>query len=265
MTERPANGRVAIEDPDGRVVADYRPLPMPGSAVALDLRVRDATTERAAEVVVAVLPGWAVSTDPVTSAALVAAGAVAGRQSHNYRWEFGPTASTPTRADWVRPPPTRGPVVRPAAEVGPKALYAACAAAYPPGHIDHAEASPESLDPLFDGTVVGPLLPCSSVVLDGARAVAAALVNDHDPRGPWLTQVFRDPAPRYAGLGTFLIRRALALAERDGAKALGLTVTAGNPAALRYAALGFHRTETFVSLRLPGAEARADAGPSGAR
>ena len=62
--------------------------------------------------------------------------------------------------------------------------------------------------------------------------------------GPWLAQLFRHPdAP---GLGTPLLRRALAAATRDAVAAVGLAVTHANPARARYAADGF--TEVVESL-----------------
>lgn len=66
---------------------------------------------------------------------------------------------------------------------------------------------------------------------EGGAVVGAALVNrtDGEPPygGPWIAQVFREPGAR--GVGGALLRRALAIATRDGLPALGLAVTHGNP------------------------------------
>jgi len=53
---------------------------------------------------------------------------------------------------------------------------------------------------------------------EGGAVVGAALVNrtDGEPPygGPWIAQVFREPGAR--GVGGALLRRALAIATRDG-------------------------------------------------
>ena len=96
---------------------------------------------------------------------------------------------------------------------------------------------------------LGPLLPGSALAIGPDGDVAGAvLVNDSDGGppfgGPWLSQIFRHPdAP---GLGTALLRRALAAGTRDGVPAIGLAVTHANPARARYAALGF--AEVIESL-----------------
>ncbi|ASF12208.1 GNAT family N-acetyltransferase [Nocardia brasiliensis] len=128
-------------------------------------------------------------------------------------------------------------------------------AAYPPGHPDHNEDAFEALDGLYDGTLMGPLHLCSTVAWDGHRTVAAVLVQDTEGRppqgGPWISEAFRYPGTRYAGLGALLLRCVISRAGDAGLTALGLSVTDSNPAKAVYERLGFHRTATWADLEFP--------------
>jgi GNAT superfamily N-acetyltransferase len=86
--------------------------------------------------------------------------------------------------------------------------------------------------------------------------VAACLVNDRPDEGPWISEVFRDPEPRYAGTGAALLRRTLALASGAGLRSIGLAVTVGNPAQQVYAKLGFRVASTALNCIVPGAGTR---------
>nr|WP_237535987.1 GNAT family N-acetyltransferase [Streptomyces sp. SID3343] len=97
-------------------------------------------------------------------------------------------------------------------------------------------------------------MPCSVVAFDAGRPVAAALVNDAELYGPWIGEIFRDPDPRYAGLGGRLLRHALGRAAKDGVEAVGLAVTEGNPARAVYERLGFRQTGSLMNIVLPGGE-----------
>ncbi len=69
--------------------------------------------------------------------------------------------------------------------------------------------------------------------------------------GTWITELFRDPDPEYAGTGRALLQRGLVLAAAAGVSAVGLVVSAGNPAKELYLDLGFDPVTSSVSLVLP--------------
>ena len=124
--------------------------------------------------------------------------------------------------------------------------------AYPPGHPDHRpEPEEEELEEIMSGRLLGPLLRCSGLAVDPSGEVQGAILvcdSDGEPPfgGPWLAQIFRHPdAP---GLGSALLRRALAAGTRDGLPAIGLAVTHGNPARERYAAHGFAEVVESLSV-----------------
>jgi ribosomal protein S18 acetylase RimI-like enzyme len=109
---------------------------------------------------------------------------------------------------------------------------------------------------LLDGQIVGPLLPdASGLVVDEDRVVAFLLVNrmPGDPPfgGPWLSDVARDPDPAYRGLGSVLVRRALAVLAAAGETTFGLAVSEGNPARGLYESLGFGHRHSSRRLLLP--------------
>ncbi|WP_327072236.1 GNAT family N-acetyltransferase [Kitasatospora purpeofusca] len=114
----------------------------------------------------------------------------------------------------------------------------------------------DDLRRLMDGTLMGPLLPTSTVLIDTERDTAVAAVLAHDCpgapplEGPWISEVFRDPEPACRGIGSLLLRHVLWLSAEAGLPALGLSVTAGNPAARQYERLGFVRTEQWADLRI---------------
>ncbi|RJL33377.1 GNAT family N-acetyltransferase [Bailinhaonella thermotolerans] len=131
-------------------------------------------------------------------------------------------------------------------------LLKAWEAAYPPGHPDFSgrsrEAGEEELAGLLAGRLLGPLLPCSSLAVDGdGGVVAGVLVNDWQGR-PWITEVFRHPEEAPRGLGMTLLRHALNRAAAEGLPAVGLAVTHGNSAARVYERLGFAVTDTSFTV-----------------
>jgi hypothetical protein len=218
--------------PRGRVLLDAG-----GRAIARfveterdDRRVADPFTlhlppEQALPIVLAVLAGWRVSADEPFALMLVAAGGRPKRHGHTLSRDL---ARDPAPPDWLEPPVPAGmrltPVDRPALDLAP-----ACLAAYPREHpdFDHIPTpeTPEvELEEIISGRMMGPLLPCSGLAVgeDGA-VLGAVLVNatDGEPPtgGPWISQFFRHPDAR--GIGAPLLRRALALATRDGLPALG--------------------------------------------
>ena len=132
-------------------------------------------------------------------------------------------------------------------------------AAFPPDHPDyHDMPDPEhpehELDELIAGRLLGPLLRCSALAVgEGGDVVGAILVNSRpgDPPldGPWIADVFRDP--RVRGVGTALLRRAVAVAARDRLPAIGLAVTHSNTARALYEAHGFSDVLELLTVEIP--------------
>ncbi|MFB7718522.1 GNAT family N-acetyltransferase [Nocardia sp. NPDC056100] len=204
--------------------------------------------ENAAAIVVRALTGWGGAAAGEFGSALVEAGARHLRTLHTYSLTLPPPEP--------EPPLPSGLKTIPATQVQPAALHEALIAAYPPDHPDHDDNVLQALDGLYDGTLIGPLLSCSIVAWDGHRALAAVLVQDYDGEpplaGPWISEVFRQPGPAYAGLGTLLLRCAISRASSAGLGTLGLAVTETNPAQAVYERLGFTRTATWTNLEFPG-------------
>jgi GNAT superfamily N-acetyltransferase len=131
---------------------------------------------------------------------------------------------------------------RPAADLLPARLRAFAA-----GHVDHApeRAQAAVLERIVSGREAGPLLRCSRLAIDAAagEVVGVALVTDPpvlgSEGGPWIADIYRDPAPRWAGLGSALLYSVLTAAVADHHSAIGLAVTDGNPARRLYERLGF--------------------------
>ena len=149
---------------------------------------------------------------------------------------------------------------------------AAWAAAYAPGRVDHVpgEVPSEFLDAVLSGRAAGPLQPYGRVAWAGGRVVGAiVMTTDEQPAGfaPWantrggtrpprpefafVADVFRDPDPRWRGLGEALLKRAIAAAAAAGAPSVALSVTDGNPAQRLYEALGFRTTGTRTVIQRP--------------
>ena len=131
--------------------------------------------------------------------------------------------------------------------------------AYPPGHPDQELGTDSEvvsdLCGALDGSRLGPLMPESRLVVDHGLPVALALVNRVPGRaptgGPWLSDICRDPANRYAGLGRQVLMDILRECADDGERSLSLAVTEGNPARELYESAGFVRAATTRKLRLP--------------
>ncbi|WP_406283784.1 GNAT family N-acetyltransferase [Embleya sp. NBC_00896] len=253
-TDESIRTRGTVFDRDGALVADYRLGHRAGRPAALDLRLHRLPAELAAPAILTALPGWVVSAGEDTGAALIAAGGRLFRHLHQYKRDLykrdlgadlGDTAWADPRIE-----------VLPAASVSPARMHDLWIAAYPPGHPDSEKTpNPDELDSLHDGRTLGPLLECSVVAVDEGRIVAVVLINDAELLGPWITEVFRDPDPRYAGVGGRLLRHSLGLAAAAGLPAIGLAVTEGNDSARRlYERLGFRPVESFMQVVLPGGE-----------
>ncbi|MCI2421041.1 GNAT family N-acetyltransferase [Saccharopolyspora sp. K220] len=198
------------------------------------------------------LPGWSLLTNPAEGEALVRAGARLKRHAHRMQRDLTANPPPPTWAHLRPAKPLRVvPCTRPPADLLP-----AWREAFPPQHPDQVVGSDqqvltELLQPLLTGRVLGPVLDCSALVVDADDHVVAGLVvNDRDGTA-WVGDVFRRPAPQFAGLGGLLLRRALARLAEEGSGEVGLAVTVGNPAQRLYERLGFAVTDTTMTLAIP--------------
>ena len=135
-------------------------------------------------------------------------------------------------------------------------------AAYPADHPDHEHADAASaarkMRAFAAGEILGRLLEVSTVARIGGRLAGACIVVDRDGEppdaGPWIVDVFRDPALAVKGLGAALIAATLAASRDAGLSGVGLAVTHANAGALSvYRKLGFVETAEAWTLALPGA------------
>jgi GNAT superfamily N-acetyltransferase len=249
--------------PEGRVLRDDSGAEIARFVEARrdDRRVADlfrlaggVAPERAARVVIAELASWRISAEEPFGRLLVAAGGRPKRHGHVLSRDL---VRDPAPPDWLEQPLPTGvrltPVDRPAIDLAP-----ACFAAYPREHPDYDDIPtpdrPEiELEEIMSGRLMGPLLRCSGLAVgeDGA-VLGALLVNgtrgEPPTGGPWISQLFRHPGAR--GIGGPLLRRALALATRDGLPAIGLAVTHGNPAHRLYEATGFAEVLNSLTVEL---------------
>lgn len=128
-------------------------------------------------------------------------------------------------------------------------------AAYPADHPDRQPGDDAPIDSYFryfcEEGGLGPLLcDASALVVQDGRVVGGILVSDRPGEGPWVIDVWRDPDPRYAGLGPALL---LWSAHRlTGQPVLRLAVTVSNARAIRaYEKARFTIETTAWTLDLP--------------
>ncbi len=248
-------GRHVI-DGDGRVIASFLEQERDGKPFADlfelgdDIAVADAVPLLQSE-----LAGWRLAAAAPVGNALIAAGGTPRRHAHVMSRDLVRDPAPPAWLDARAPDGFQlTPVDRPAAD-----LAAAVMAAYPPDHPDYDDI-PDPADPaeelgrLMDGTLMGPLLRCSGLAVRADGSVAGAVfVNGAGGEppfgGPWISQIFRHPDAK--GLGEPLLRRALAVATRDGLPAVGLAVTHANRNAMAlYARNGFADLLESVGVQL---------------
>ncbi|MBO0685316.1 MAG: GNAT family N-acetyltransferase [Candidatus Dormibacteraeota bacterium] len=121
---------------------------------------------------------------------------------------------------------------------------------HPPGHVDRERSlrliADGSLRRLAAGELLGPLVdPASGQAEDASgRLVGACIVVWWASPGfweqaPWVADVCVEPSWQGKGVGTALLRRAVAACAQLGAPRIGLSVTEGNPARSLYERLGF--------------------------
>ncbi|MFI7099611.1 GNAT family N-acetyltransferase [Streptomyces sp. NPDC050161] len=247
-------GRTALRCADGPAVVSFRAGEWRGRPRATSVRVEAGTPAQAAALLLRELPGWLVVTDDSVATGLIDAGATVQRRAHRYGWDLSLNPPDPA---WLRPGLAAPLVLRSAAETPVDSLRELWLAAYAHGHPDRAryaqaEDGLATLASLWRGELLGPVLPFSAVAADDQGPAAALTV--HALESPWITQIFRDPAPRGRGLGSALIRYALTAAAGNGLRSLGASVTAGNVRSGRmFTRIGFRQLGDSVDLTLPGA------------
>lgn len=211
---------------------------------------------RAAEVALSTFAGHAFSSsDPELVQALLSAGATELRHAH--------TMSHPL--DSVEPVTVDGLItaVLPASELVERSaeLGEISFRAYPAQHPDHEHETVNDvvteLVAISRGELLGPYLESSQLATtpDGA-ALGACLLVDRDGSapdgGPWIIDVFRDPAATVKGIGSALIHATLDAAKSAGLSSVSLAVSHSNANALNlYSALGFVDADENWTLALP--------------
>ncbi len=250
-------GWKALTDADGPVLR-YVPELREGAPIAdLASVTPNRTTAAAAAAALAQLPGWLLATDDLSLAGcLVKMGAKPRRHAVVMQCDLRTPVTTPAadpRFTLRALPDTTDP--RAWAPILPS-----WRAAFPPDHPDHFDGDDALaiafLRRLVDGTELGPLHRSTTLLADEAGTpVAGIMVNirSHDPPlgGPWIADIWRDPALRGTGVGGLLIDHAKALLAEDGYASLGLAVTAGNPARATYQAQGFRTITESQTVLLP--------------
>jgi GNAT superfamily N-acetyltransferase len=201
--------------------------------------------EEAAGAVLAELGGWRIAADEELGRLLLAAGGTFRRHGHSYSFDL----RRDRPSSWDTPPDVRlTDINRPVRELIPSRT-----AAYPPDHPDHGSVPADmedELDRYVNRGEFGPLLRGSGLAVVNDAVVGGIILGtipgDPPRNGPWVIDVWRDPA--LPGVGRALLQRALALVPVD---VLGLLVTDGNDAARRrYEELGFKLLDSRVVVQL---------------
>jgi ribosomal protein S18 acetylase RimI-like enzyme len=221
-------------------------------------RPESAPVASAVAAIVQRLGGYALSTSDVALAeSLTAAGAIPLRHAHTMSHDLERLvpydAADPSL---VVEPLTAAQLHRHAQRLGELNL-----AAYPAEHPDHsaddAAAAVEHIRAIGRGELLGPLMSTSRVALSGGRIVGACLIVDREGEppdgGPWVIDIFRDPASPVRGVGGALLSSAVAAAKAAGLRGVSLAVSHQNTRALElYARLGFQDRGQSWTLAVPG-------------
>ncbi|WP_433855289.1 GNAT family N-acetyltransferase [Streptomyces kronopolitis] len=202
--------------------------------------------------ILAGMSGWAISGTVELGEQLILHGARIMRRAHRMHCDLVSDAPRPEWSTINLPDGLHAtPCDRQAHDLAP-----AWRAAFSAEHPDHYRGSDEQavearLTPLLTGEELGPVLPCSTLAVDEADRVIAGVIVTNDEGLPWIASVFRQPDPRYAGLGSVLLRRTLADAASRGCTEIALAVSDTNPARRIYEKLGFKLTSTSLTVVVP--------------
>lgn len=226
------------------------------------------TTAAATAAALAQLPGWLLATDDLSLAScLVKMGAKPRRHALVMQCDLRVvTAASPARPRGVPqlvdidPRFSRQSLPSTTDPQAWARILPSWRAAFPPDHPDHFDGNDPLaiafLRRLVDGSELGPLHRSTTLLVDeSGTPVAGIMVNirSQDPPlgGPWIADIWRDPALRGTGVGAMLISHAKRLLSEDGYSCLGLAVTAGNPARATYQAQGFRTVTESQTVLLP--------------
>jgi GNAT superfamily N-acetyltransferase len=241
--------RQTLTGPDGLPVLTYVPGTRDGRPWAdlVEVVGRDPVPS-----ILTSMSGWAVSGSVELGEQLIRHGAGIMRHAHSMHRDLVLDAPPP---EWSAISPPEGLRLAPCNRQA-QDLFPAWRAAFPPEHPDHRQGTDRQafdtqLTPLLTGEMLGAVMPCSTLAVDQAdRVIAGVIVTDRDGL-PWIAHVFRRPGPRYAGLGSLLLRRMLADAASLGLTEIALAVSDANPARSLYEKLGFHLTSTSLTVLVP--------------
>jgi GNAT superfamily N-acetyltransferase len=219
-------------------------------------RPPDVPPDLAADAALSALGGYAFSTvDAPLVEALAARGGTEMRHAHTmtHSLDAVPEVTLPANAEISR-------LTRELLDADANDLAVVILAAYPPEHPDHEhvdrDVAARELRAFAAGEILGPFLDVSTVATVDGRLAGACIVVDRggDPPdgGPWIVDVFRDPAFDARGLGAALIAVALRNCRDAGLPGLGLAVTHANAQAYGvYRRLGFADSVEAWTLALP--------------
>ena len=211
--------------------------------------------DHAARAVMAHCPGWFLSTrDKRLAANLRSAGARQTRHVHVM------ARSTQPGGPGNAPDALASVTLHLFADFEWAEILPSWKAAYAPGHPDFEPGDDEDLietelRPYVEREALGPVHRSTTLATIDGRVTGAIVISLRPEPvpfgGPWITEVWRDPASPTPGLGAALIGRALAMLCADGFETLGLAVTDGNPARRVYERLGFEPALESWTYLLP--------------
>jgi GNAT superfamily N-acetyltransferase len=239
--------RRALTNADGVPVVTYVESSRHGLPWADEILVNG---PGAADAVMSQMQGWVVSAPIELGEALRGRGAQVLRHAHSMARDL--IADRPP-ARWREFAAEPGLRVVPC-DRDPAELIPSWQAAFGPGHPDRnpqadEQALAQQLSQLLSGDLLGPVLPCSALVVDERDEVLAGVVVVHRGGLPWIGEVFR--RPDHPGLGSALLRTVLARAADQGLSRIGLAVSDANPAREIYRRLGFRDTGSHLTVVVP--------------
>lgn len=189
--------------------------------------------------------------------ALVRAGATVGRRSLLLSLDL------PRRNGGAALPPCPHGITVQRMAAEPERHAGALVRAFPPEHPDHDPDIADhpggirALESYYDGSIMGPYLPDASAeavndrgVVAGGLVVSRTPPGESHPGGPWVTDVFVEPAFQGRGVGAALFAHTIAALTASGEPSLWLAVQVDNPARSLYLRLGFQVRSRWTRFTL---------------